>query len=439
MFSKYVQWRLERYVKKYFKKYHPTLIAVVGSVGKTTTKTAIATALSGRYRIQLEPGNHNTPLSVPLAIMGVKYPPMELVRSAGTWRKVFKAMKQRVKATQGVDVIIQELGTDHPGDLATYERYLRPDITVVTSVSPEHMENFPGGLVDVAREELSIAAYSGLTIINHDDVDVSFAQYANTNSLTDYGINGGEYQLSVEGGSPLAGYNVSITGPELNGQALTTTLHLVGSHMLKAALAAATVGLRMGMPAEELAQNLSQIHPVSGRMNPLPGRKNSTLIDDSYNSSPIAAIAALETLYQIEAPQRIAILGQMNELGSYSAQAHQQVGSYCNPEFLDWVITVGDQANQFLAPAVQKNGCQVRTFADPVSAGTFASQVLEENAVVLIKGSQTNVYTEEATKVLLRNMADKDKLVRQSDYWIKKKQDWYAQLRNQNDESLNEE
>ena len=85
--------------------------------------------------------------------MGVKYPPLELVHSVGTWRKVFKAMKQRVKAPQGVDVIIQELGTDHPGDLATYQKYLKPDITVVTSVSPEHMENFPGGLAEVAKEE----------------------------------------------------------------------------------------------------------------------------------------------------------------------------------------------------------------------------------------------------------------------------------------------
>ena len=106
MFRKYVQWRLERYIKKYFKKHHPTLIAVVCSVGKTTTKTAIGTVLTGRYRVQLEENNHNTPLSVPLAIMGVKYPPMELVHSISTWRQVFKAMKQRVKAPQGVDVII---------------------------------------------------------------------------------------------------------------------------------------------------------------------------------------------------------------------------------------------------------------------------------------------------------------------------------------------
>lgn len=437
MFSKYVQWRLEHYVKKYFKKHHPTLIAVVGSVGKTTTKTAIGTVLSGRFRIQLEPGNHNTPLSVPLAIMGVKYPPVELLHKVSTWRQVFKAMKQRVKAPQGVDVIIQELGTDHPGDLATFERYLRPDITVVTSISPEHMENFPGGLTDVAKEELSIAAYSGLTIVNHDDVDGSFAPYADTTNLTDYGIDGGEYRVEVTGGSPLQGYQVNFYAPDQ--PVASTVLHLVGNHMLKSACAAFAIGVRMGVPLDELMEKLSQIRPVDGRMNPLAGRKGSVLIDDTYNSSPVAAIAALQTLYQIEAPQRIAILGTMNELGTYSAAAHQQVGQYCDPMLLDWVITIGDMANKFLAPTARKMGCQVRTFNDPLSAGTFAGQVLEEGAAVLIKGSQNQVYAEEATKVLLRDTNDKEHLVRQDDQWLKRKQDWYAELHNQTSDELDNE
>lgn len=439
MFSKYVQRRLERYVKKYFKKHKPTLIAVVGSVGKTTTKMAIGTVLSDRYRIQLEPENHNTPLSVPLAIMGVKYPPMELIRKVSTWRRVFKAMKQRVKAPQGVDVIIQELGTDKPGDIEAFRRYLKPDIAVVTAVSPEHMENFPGGLAEVAKEELSIAAWSDLTIVNHDDVDGSFAEYADTVNLTDYGIEGGEYRIEVAGGSPVEGYQVNFYAPELNGQIVSTTLHLVGSHTLKAACAAFAVGIKLGMPASEIMDKLSQIRPVEGRMNILRGRKGSTIIDDTYNSSPVAAIAALQTLYQVEAPQRIAILGTMNELGSYSSAAHQQVGQYCDPMMLDWVLTIGEQANLYLAPAAKKAGCQTRTFNDPVAAGTFASQVLKDGAAILVKGSQNKVFAEEATKVLLHDVNDKEQLVRQSDYWIQVKQNWYSELSHQSTDDLENE
>lgn len=438
MFKKYVQWRLERYVKKYFKRYHPTLIVVVGSVGKTTTKTAIANVLVGHYRVQLEPGNHNSPLSVPLAIMGVKYPPMDMVHSIGTWRQVFKAMKSRIKAPQGVDVIVQELGTDHPGDLAVYEKYLKPDIAVVTAVTPEHMENFPGGLNDVAKEELSITNNANLSVVNYDDVDNSFAQFANTNNMTDYGIGGGENQIAVVGGDPLGGYQVEFTAANRQ-QPIRATVHVLGNHMLRSIAAALTIGVRMGIPDNELATAVEQIRPVAGRMNPLPGRNDSVIIDDTYNSSPVAAIAALQTLYQIETPQRIAVLGSMNELGNFTQAAHQQVGDFCDPMMLDWVITIGDDANNYLLPAAKKKGCQTRAFRDPVAAGTFISQIMEDNAVVLVKGSQNGVYAEEATKILLRNPSDKDKLVRQDGYWLNRKQQWYDELSNRTEESLDNE
>jgi UDP-N-acetylmuramyl pentapeptide synthase len=90
MFKNHIRRKLERYVKKYFKKHSPKLIVVVGAVGKTTTKTSIATVLAKKYRIQMEPENHNSELSVPLAILGVKFPPADQLRSISTWHKVFK-------------------------------------------------------------------------------------------------------------------------------------------------------------------------------------------------------------------------------------------------------------------------------------------------------------------------------------------------------------
>lgn len=438
MFARYVQKRLENYVKKYFEKHQPVLIAVVGSVGKTTTKTAIGTILAKKYRIQLEPGNHNTPLSVPLAIMGVKYPPLELVRKISTWRHVFKAMAKRVNDDQGVDVIIQELGTDHPGDLAVYERYLRPSITVVTSISPEHMENFPNGLDDVAREELSITAYSDYTIVNHDDIDDRYAEFAQTSNIADYGIDGGEYRLRVVGGSPLTGYTVEIIAPELSAP-VQAVLHVVGNHMIKSVCAGIAVALRLGMSVNDIVDAVDEIRPVSGRMNPLRGRNDMVIIDDTYNSSPLAATAALDTLYQIEAPQRIAILGSMNELGAYSESGHQTVGDYCDPSYLDMVVTIGEDAEKYLAPAAHRRGCAVRSFADPVSAGTFVDQYADQGAAILVKGSQNGVYAEEATKVMLADAADIPQLVRQDDYWMNKKRDWFAQLSKRDDIDLDEE
>ena len=448
MFKKYIRWRLERYVKKYFKVHHPTLIAVVGSVGKTTTKTAIATVLSNRFRVQMEPGNLNSEMSVPLAILGIKYPPLALLRKYSTWHRIFKAMKVRIKSEQGVDVIIQELATDKPGDIDAFGKYLSPDIAVVTAVAPEHMENFPNGLSDVAREELAIAKYSKLTIVNHDDVDVAYAAYAETSNITTYGIEGGEYRIDIMDGNPLTGYNVRLFAPEFGGasaenpnmesdaSAIPATIHYLGEHNVRSAVAAAAVAAKLGMTPQDITSGLAQLHPVAGRMNPLPGMEDSVIIDDTYNSSPEAAVAALNTLYQIDAPQRIAILGSMNELGQYSAQAHQQVGAACDPMMLYFVITIGDEAARYLAPAAMKRGCQVASFPGPIMAATFAKQQLKPHAAILVKGSQNGVYAEEATKNLLRNIDDRDKLVRQSDEWMEKKNKWFEEIRHiqQNDE-----
>jgi UDP-N-acetylmuramyl pentapeptide synthase len=430
MFKKHVQRKLERYARRYLKKHNPKLVVVVGAVGKTTTKNAIATVLSTKFRTEASHGNLNEKLSVPFGILGVKYPPFSLLKKTGTWRKIFKAMRRQIKSGPAVDVIVQELATDRPGEIAHYEKYLHPNIAVVTAVAPEHMANFPGGIDEVAREELAVARYSGLTIIGSDDIDPRFANYAETTNITDYGLESGEYRFEITGGTALSGYNIKFIGPEFP-DGIESTVHLVGEHVLKSALAAAVVAVKLGMNGEEIAAALAQIEPVPGRMNPLRGVRGTTIIDDTYNSSPDAAIAALRTLYLIDAPQRIAILGSMNELGQKSSEYHQQVGAQCDPNFLDWVIVIGEDATRYLAPAAHANGCQVATFPGPVFAGTFANKVLESGGVVLAKGSQDGVFAEEAIKILLHDeIKEEAELVRQDKEWMEKKNAWIASLRN---------
>ncbi|MFZ2560535.1 MAG: Mur ligase family protein [Candidatus Nanoperiomorbaceae bacterium] len=449
MFKWHVRRKLERYVRKYFRKYQPQLILVVGAVGKTTTKTAIATVLSQKFRVGMEPENHNSELSVPLAVLGVKYPPAELVHKLSTWRKVFKAMKSRVEMGQGVDVIVQELGTDHPGDLLKFAKYLRANIAVVTSVSAEHLENFPDGLAGVAREELSVQNFTKALIVNHDDVAPNYADLINTanDTVTDYGLNGGEYRFQVDDGSPLTGYDVHFFAPEFGGasaerpdftnseaQVPKMSVHLVGEHNVRAAVAAAAVGAKLGMTASEIASGVAKIRPVPGRMNILRGRNDSILLDDTYNSSSSAALAALDTLCQIggKYTQRIAILGSMNELGSFSKAEHETVGAACDPEWLDVVITIGDDAKNYLGLAAAKNGCTVKSFASAIEAGEYASRIIRSDQdsapVILIKGSQNNVFAEEATKILLADQADASQLVRQSPDWMARKNAYFEKI-----------
>lgn len=424
MFKKIIQRRLEKLVSKYLRKHQPTLIVVTGSVGKTSTKIAIATVLAQHYRVRVHEGNHNTHMSVPLGILGVDYPGN--IRSFKEWRKVHKAAKLRIKQPKDTDVIVQELGTDTPGDIPYFGKYLNPDIAVVTAVSPEHMEFFKT-IEAVAKEELSVASFSKFTVINRDDITGEFAKYAETANIDTYGISGvAEYRFEIADYGK-QGYSGNFVSPEFG--EILVDLKLASEHSVKTAVAAGLVAAKLGMSSQQIKEGLKKIRAVKGRMNILRGVENTTLIDDTYNSSPLAVEAALRTLYQIQAPQKIAILGTMNELGEMSPQAHEQVGKLCNGSELAWVITIGEEAEKYLAPAARSQGCQVKSFKSPIDAGAFAHKVLEQNAIVLAKGSQNGVFAEEALKILLHSTEEERELVRQEPYWLKIKQEQFAKIK----------
>lgn len=429
MFKQRITKKLENYVKKYFAK-HPDikLVVVAGSVGKTSSKLAIATLLSQKYRVRLHEGNHNTHLSAPLAILGIDFPGNP--KSFWEWRRVFKAAKQRIAAPVQTEpqIIIQELGTDRPGDIAQFGRYLSPDLAVITAVTPEHMENF-GSLDAVAQEELFAANYAKMALINRDSVAAEFSKYLTTSNFNTYGaFVSAEYSFEIDDFNLEDGYIGKINTPEF-GQ-FPAKVRIFGDHSLLPVTSAVAAAVKMGLSPQEIQAGLAQIQPVPGRMNFLRGVENSLLIDDTYNSSPAAAEAALRALYSLNVPSRIAILGSMNELGTSSPAEHQKIGTLCNPMMLSWVLTVGDEAEQFLAPAARANGCQVKSFRSAIEAATFAHKILEKNAAVLLKGSQGGIYLEEATKILLHNQEDARFLVRQDEKWRKIKQEFFESLNN---------
>ena len=141
LFKHLLETILGSYVKKYLKSHPDTkLIAVVGSVGKTSVKSATATVLSEKFTVRHSRGNLNTTLSAPLEILGVDGP--KNAKSPLAWLKVFSAAHASIKNSESPDIIIQECGIDCPGEMATFMRYIQPDIAIITSVAPEHMEFF---------------------------------------------------------------------------------------------------------------------------------------------------------------------------------------------------------------------------------------------------------------------------------------------------------
>jgi UDP-N-acetylmuramyl pentapeptide synthase len=426
MFKSFIQKRLEGYVRQYFRK-HPEvkLVAVSGSVGKTSTKTAIATVLSKKFRVRMQYGNHNTHMSAPLGILGIDYP--ENVHSPMEWIRVFRAAHLRVRQSSDVDVIVQELGSDRPGEMAHFGTYLRPDIGVVTAVTPEHMEFF-GSIEAVALEELALANFSQLAIINRDDIDSRFSEYLTNQNIDTYGSTAAaEFRIEVKDFDPAHGYDGWLV---MSGYAETypADLRVIGEHSLRPICGAVAVAVKLGMGPREIVEGAEDIVPVHGRMNPLRGINGSMLIDDTYNSSPASAQAALQALYSLPAPQRIAILGSMNELGASSANEHQLLGSMCDPALLAWVVTVGDEAEQYLAPAAKIRGCQVRSFRSAIEAGAFVRSVLEKEAIVLAKGSEGNIYAEEALKLLLHSTDEEHQLVRQTPAWVSRKGQFFSKF-----------
>lgn len=424
MFKLYIQNKLENYVKAYLKAHAEIkLVVVTGSVGKTTTKLAIATVLSERFRVRVHEDNHNTEISAPLAMLGIEYP--QAVKNPLAWLSIFKAAKLRINQAADVDVIVQEVGSDRPGQVAYAGTYLHPDIAVITAVSPEHMEYF-GTLDAVAGEELAAANYSETAIINRDDIAGHYAELLTNPNISTYGSSASAEYYFVEDDFTLEdGYIGKFVAKDWD-DPVEIKLKLLGEHSVRPAVAAGAVAIKLGLNSSEVARGLSKINSVPGRMNVLRGARNTIIIDDTYNSSPLAATSALKTLYTLSVPQRIAVLGSMNELGASSAAEHQALGRLCDPNQLAWVITVGEEAEKYLAPSARQQGCQVKSFKSAIKAGGFVHKVLEPGAAILFKGSQSNIYLEEAVKVVLHSTDEEKHLVRQSPTWLKTKTDFFS-------------
>ena len=408
--------KLESQVRS-LRKAHPfTLVAVAGSIGKTSTKLAIADLLAQTKRVRYQVGNYNDRVTVPLVLFGQPEPN---IINVFAWLRIFRANDKAIQAKFPHDVVVVELGTDAPGQLEKFA-YLAPDISVVTAVAPEHMEYFKT-LDAVAEEELTVFDFSKQVLVNADDIapeylkDRTFRQYSLSRVGADY--------YAKRTPKDLFGQHVDLTIGE---KKIETDVQYIGEQGAKFALAAAAVANLLDVSNSDIAKGLGHLKHFAGRMQILDGIKNTTLIDDTYNASPAAVIAALDVLYSSKTPQRIALIGNMNELGEHSKLAHKEIGAYCDPKKLDLVVTLGTDANKYTAPAAKRAGCTVKTCTSPHEAGEYIKEQLREKATVLVKGSQNGVFAEEALKPLLANEADQTKLVRQSAYWLKMKQKQFS-------------
>lgn len=421
--------QLQRYVQKYFAS-HPEvkLVVVVGSVGKTSTKHMLATLLEQKYRVRMHAGNYNSEVSAPLAILGLDLP--ENLKNPLQWVMLLRQARRRATEPTDVDIIIQELATDHPGDIAAFGEYLHPVISIVTAVTPEHMEFF-GTLDAVAHEELSVAAYSALLVMNSDDIAPEYVAALDPSyKRVMYGSDAqASYRFDQQSTSSDGGFIGTLITPR-EPLGYEARLRVTGEHSIRSVLGAVAAATELGLSVAEITAGLAQIRPAPGRMNVLPGRDGVMVIDDSYNSSPAAVTAALKTLYlygDTSNRQLIAVLGDMRELGDTSPAEHTLVGEQCDPAKLAAVVMVGPDMEQYAAPAARERGCQVHIAANALAAGEYVRSIVQPGAVVLVKGSQNTIFLEECVKMLIDD-AHVSELVRQSPDWMMTKNKYFQSL-----------
>lgn len=329
------------------------VVAVTGSAGKTTTKDAIAAALEPRFRVGKTQGNYNNHIGVPLSILNMP-------DSAG--------------------VAVFEIGMNHSGEIRELAAIARPEIAVVTNVGTAHIENFESidGIAAAKRELVESLGPGGVAVLNFDDERVRAFAAAHSGRVVTYG--------TAEGAAVRAtGIEYTDHGSRfhIDGHTVACPLPALGGVM--ACLAALAVARVMDVPFIDARQGLETLTPPKMRFERLHAR-GALIWNDCYNSNPEAAKMMIDLLAGTPARRRIAVLGEMLELGRWSESLHREVGEYAAARGIDIVAGVKGQAAA-LADAAGKQSEAV-FFDSPAEAGRWLKGVVLEGDAILFKGSR---------------------------------------------------
>ena len=412
-----------RLARGYVHQKKPLVIAIGGSVGKTSTKLALAELLATEKHVSYMDDSYNNGLGLYLSVFNQKVPTNAL--SPLGWAKVLARSLARFAKT-GPEILILEYGIDHPGDMDDMVNFIRPDIGFLTAVTPEHME-YMKTIELVGEEEVKIlSSAKQFGIVNSVDVEDRFLDSI-TSPMYRYGNAASEASYSVTSWTN-KGAVVQFEFEEL--QLKDVLVHFISEPLIRQLTGAALLAKKLGVSPEGIRRGLETIQPAASRMRLFEGKQESVIIDDTTNFSPNAGIEALKSLKRLDAKRHIAILGNMHELGEYADKGFKEVAK----EFdgLDIIILVGDiSVEHFLPLAIAQGFVKDETIfvcPDAPSAGIFLRDQLQDGDAILVKGPFGGYYLEEAVKKLLKNPADSQYLTRQSDFWQRKKRQQFGDL-----------
>ncbi|MEI6835888.1 MAG: Mur ligase family protein [Candidatus Falkowbacteria bacterium] len=424
---KILQFKLKILAQMIMRKYKPHIIGITGSIGKTSAKEAICKVLENRFRVRASFKNYNNELGLPLTIIGYE----SAGKSLSGWFLVFlKAWKSiLVRDKNYPEILVLEMGVDRPGDMAYLCSIVKPEVGIVTAVSYSHLEYF-GSVANIKKEKqvlIERVDNHGLSVLNYDnDLAREMSEVSHAKVMT-YGLKEGADLRAQDISYNFAKGDYDLSGLHFKmgyGGAIVPVFmkNVLSEPSIYAALAGAAVGLHFNLNLVEIAGALNDFNLPAGRMNLLPGLNHTFIIDDTYNSSPEACLAALNLLAGIRISKegkKYAVLGDMMEIGDYTEEGHTLVGAKVASCQIDYLVAVGTRA-EFISRGAKEAGLKedhIFHFNEAKAAGEFLENRLNNGDVILVKGSQSM----RMEKVVLSIMAEPERapelLVRQGASW----------------------
>lgn len=414
-------------------RYRPKIVAVTGTVGKTTTKDAIFTALSKSVHVRRNNKSMNSEIGVPLTILGLETGwnnPLHWIQN------IFVGLFTIIYYPKYPEWLVLEIGIDHPGDMRKTASWLKPDIAVLTAFGqvPVHVEFFADP-DDVTREESDLINYlkkDGIIILNADDEKAFKLKNGAKNKVYTFGkgenadIIASNYSVvycekNIEDKTISVPHGVSFK-VNYAGKVIPISINgVIGDQMVYPILAALSVGIAMNLSVIAMSEGLNNFKAPKGRMNLLKAQNGAILIDDSYNSSPIAATSAINNLAEIESSgKKIAVLGDMAEIGRFSASEHRKIGSLVKKNKIHALITVGIASELSNEQAIEDGMAKSRNFHFRTSEEAIETvrKYLGPGNVILVKGSQSQRMEKISKAILATDLRAEHVLVRQESEWL---------------------
>jgi UDP-N-acetylmuramyl pentapeptide synthase len=416
------------------RKYKPRIIAVTGSVGKTSTKDAIYEVLSSNTYVRKSEKSFNSEIGVPLTILGCPnawHNPLRWIQN------LFHGLLLILFRSRYPEWLVLEIGADKPNDIRSIAAWLPVDIAVITRLPdvPVHVEFFTSP-EEVLEEKASLieALKPGGTLVLYGDEERARALKVRAQQhgastvlfglLPSVDVQGIDFMPLMNGGQWPVGmrFNVLVHGTEAQNRIALELHGAVGSHVALSLVAAVSVGVVLGVDPDTMGERLKGYQPPSGRMRLIPGLKDSLIIDDTYNSSPAAAHAALEALTLLpRGTRKIVVLGDMLELGRHSVEEHRKLGAAVAAS-ADILATIGPRARD-IAQGALDNGMlddQILQYEDARTAGKELKNLIGPGNCILVKGSQSVRMERTIEELMLEPEHASELLVRQDTEWKQK-------------------